>query len=177
MRTILYLTVLGLSLVPATVRAEEILDAAQVGDVARVKRILAANPELARGRKGEWGPLHWAADGGHNELVLLLLAHGADINQPLANGATPLYLAVQWNRRRTVGLLLARGANVNAADDDGCTVLHIAAAECDPGMVELLLCYGANVRARSKQGTPLQLAVRNNNTVVADMLRHAGAKE
>jgi ankyrin repeat protein len=177
MRRILFPLTVGLTLVPALVRADEIQYAAGTGDVVRVRQLLAANPELAKGRPAASPPLVLAAKGGHDEVILVLLAHGADIDEPAPGGNTALQLAVRGEHRRTAGLLLSRGANVNAVEMHGWTALHFAAADGDARTVELLLCYGANVNVKASAGTPLRLAVFNERARIAEMLRHAGAKE
>jgi ankyrin repeat protein len=179
MRTVLYLLAVGLALVPAVVRADEIHDAARAGDVAKVKQLLAANPELVHAKTGVYTPLHYAAENGHDEIVLLLLDHGARVDEWEKDGCTPLHWAVISGHRSTAGLLLSRGANVHAAAGaKKITALHYAAWRGDLPMVELLICYGANVNAKSPSaGTPLNLAVVRGHSEVADTLRHAGAKE
>src|SRR2546423_685359 len=116
MRTILYLTAVGLALVPASVRGDEIHDAVRKGDVAKVKQLLAAAPDLANSREAtveRLCPLHLAAADGDDDMVLFLLAHGARVDEMTEVGSTPLYWAVCNGHRRTAGLLLARGANVD----------------------------------------------------------------
>jgi ankyrin repeat protein len=178
MRTLLFPMAVGLALVPAALRGGEIHDAATAGDVAKVKQLLAANPELVNAKDDiVRTPLHWAAARGHNEIVSVLLDHRAQVDEEDAANSTPLYVAVQRGYLRTAGLLLSRGANVNCRQLFGRTALHRAAEEGNLRMVELLLCYGANVNAESRFGTPLKQAIEGNHTAVADMLRRAGARE
>ena len=68
--------------------AESICNAAQAGDLQRVKEILAVKPELAAqdlASNNEHQPIHLAAEEGHAEIVRVLLEAGAD---PL-NGIYP----------------------------------------------------------------------------------------
>ena len=68
--------------------AESICNAAQAGDLQRVKEILAVKPELATQdltSNNEHQPIHFAAEEGHAEIVRVLLEAGAD---PL-NGIYP----------------------------------------------------------------------------------------
>jgi ankyrin repeat protein len=59
----------------------EIHDAAQTGDLVRVKALLKDNPELVSSRDGpDDTPLHVAAQRGHKDVVELLLANKADVN-------------------------------------------------------------------------------------------------
>lgn len=48
---------------------------------------------------------------GQEEIVRLLISHGASINVQSQNGFTPLYMAAQENHDTCVKYLLAKGAN------------------------------------------------------------------
>jgi cytohesin len=182
MQTVLYLMVVGLALVPAVVRGDEIHEGAKAGDVAKVKRLLATDPDLVNATDAKpwvWTPLHHAADRGDDEMVELLLDRGARIDATDRSDETPLHLAVFSGHRRTAGLLLSRGANVNARYGlDRATALHFATKGGNVPMVELLICHGANVNARSRDDdSPLGCALYRNHAAVADMRRRAGARE
>ncbi len=72
-------------------------DAAKKGDLAKVKSILAKNPELlnAKDEKG-WTLLHIVASCGYKDIAELLLVKGADVNAEGTNGWTPLHWAASW---------------------------------------------------------------------------------
>ncbi|KAJ1486173.1 ankyrin repeat-containing domain protein, partial [Baffinella frigidus] len=72
-------------------------------------------------KKGPCGtsPLHGAAEGGHAEIVLLLLQKGANMTSITEDGETPLLLAARWGHNTTVQLLLDKGADVNVTKHDG----------------------------------------------------------
>lgn len=53
------------------------------------------------------------------EVVMLLLAHGADVNRPDAAGSTPLHKAALVGAHDVVQVLLANGANVTARNSGG----------------------------------------------------------
>jgi hypothetical protein len=92
----------------------EIIEAAEQGDLAKVRALLAegANPDT---RHREWGftALHSAAGTGNVELVELLLENGANVNTPDVTGATPLHEAAKRGHLKAAELLLAHGADVN----------------------------------------------------------------
>lgn len=63
------------------------------------------------------------------EMVKLLIAHGADVNQANFRGATPLMGAAVGRDVSVVKYLIEKGANVNARDKDGHTALMAAESE------------------------------------------------
>src|SRR2546422_827857 len=74
----------------------EIHETALDGDVAKVKALLKANPELVYAKdKDDWTPLHCAVQRDHEELVKIFLANKANINAKASasDGATPLHVA------------------------------------------------------------------------------------
>lgn len=69
----------------------------------------------------QWSPLHYAAFAGHQEIVELLLAAGADINARSTNGSTVLMMAVREGHAELARRLLAAGADPslrNEAEED-----------------------------------------------------------
>ena len=72
----------------------EIHDAAQSGDLEKVKALLKANPDLVFTKDNTGStPLLYAASYGHRDVVALLLASKADVNAKANNGQTSLHLA------------------------------------------------------------------------------------
>ena len=124
-----------------------------IGDEARVREILAADPGAAN-RPSEYvtyyplsgTPLRNAAEGGHIGIVRLLLAHGADPNLPeegIAPRGHALHTAVCRGHREIVELLLAHGAHPNVPVESSADTLSAAIRRKDEGMVELLTSHGA----------------------------------
>jgi len=90
---------------------EQILAAAQHGNVERVQELLAGDPALVN-TKGEYdkAPLHWAAEKNNDRLAKVLLAAGADISAETTWGSTPLQWAANMGSRQVADLLLENGA-------------------------------------------------------------------
>jgi ankyrin repeat protein len=117
--------------------------------------------------------LHIAARNGNDKLVALLLKSKANPNARNRVGDSPLMLAAYNGKAEVVNALLAGGAQVNI---DGWTPLHYAVFAEQPEMVSLLLSKGAKVDAPApNQQTPLMLAAKNGNVVIAKLLLNAKA--
>jgi ankyrin repeat protein len=72
-------------------------------------------------------PLHSAVAGSHDDVVVVLLEAGADVNGTQRHGFTPLHGAAQNGADPTVDRLLAAGADPAAENDDGRTAADLAA--------------------------------------------------
>jgi len=112
-------------------------------------------------------PLVRAAKAGDVPAMRLLLAHGANVTLPTANGITPLMAAAgnaasvidtrgryktQSQARQAVELLLAAGADVNARDAGGQTALHGAAAWGWSDLVRDLAAHHADLMVKDARG-------------------------
>jgi ankyrin repeat protein len=131
--------------------------AADRGDPALVTLLLAKGANAtAKGiesfghTKGRTA-LHFVAEEVHNgteesraEVVRLLLANGAVVEEKDEHGNTPLHLAASMGNTVIAELLLARGANVNAKTNHGETPLSCAMSRIQRSEVEeVLKRYGA----------------------------------
>jgi len=80
-------------------------------------------------------------------------------------------------------LLLKKGVEVNAVDDNGRTALFLTAgkdaslpAGANKAVAEVLISNGADLNVTAFDKTPLQWAISNGQSDVADVLRKNGAK-
>ena len=125
-------------------------------------------------RAGAMTALHYAAREGHTAVVTLLLANGARIEEPEANGVRPLLLAILNDHADTARFLIEHGADVNADDWYGRTPLWAAVdirnVELDGeintqvadragarAIILLLLDHGANPNARTRESPPTRV--------------------
>jgi hypothetical protein len=73
-----------------------------------------------------WRPLIYAAFGGHNDVIRLLLALNVDIDGASENGTTALMMAAQAGHVATVKLLLGNRADADLKNEAGLTALKWA---------------------------------------------------
>jgi len=118
-------------------------------------------------------PLHWAAGRGFVVGAKLLLAAGADPNQPDNYSQVPLHLAAEWNQTEIVEILLRAGADVNAVDLGGETPLHRAVAMNSAGAVSLLLSepdISTSCLCPDENGTLLHVAAYQGATETLEVI-------
>ena len=163
-------------------------DAVKVGDIAKVKQLIASGEDVNKNQRSLGTPLHQASMLGSKELAELLIAHGANVNADDRIFGTPLYLAARKGNAGVAAMLIAKGADVNARWGDGTTPLHAAAEGGHADVVDLLVANGADVNARSadtavKKEFPghagysaIHSAAFKDHHDVVDLLRAYGAR-
>ncbi len=161
--------------------ADAIYMAAARGNVKEVRYYLELDPSLALGVNGLLGA---AASAGNKDIVLLLLEHGAAVDDRRETSGRTALMQVLYSdasRADVVELLLKQGADANARDASGVTVLMYAAmAGSKVEIVEMILAHGAEVNAAETGGrrvTALHLAalLRMKPSGVLRLLLRAGA--
>jgi ankyrin len=158
-------------------RPDDLFDAVNAGDVARVQALLAAGADVdAAGLSGT--PLHLAVSVGQVGIAVMLIDAGADLEaggDPA--GARPLHMAAYSNQPEAAKLLIDRGADVDARDALERTALGVAAAYGYADVVATLLAHQAdpNVVALESCGQPLQYAAKAGNLAIAELLLSHGA--
>jgi len=110
-----------------------------------------------------------------SEIILALLAAGANLNLATDDGTTPLMVAAGLGRvtfspgqrrgirsisgEEAVKILVEAGANVNAVNEADFTALHGAAFRGLNEIIQYLAEHGANINARDFRGrTPYRIA-------------------
>jgi ankyrin repeat protein len=165
---ILSMLVLGSYLAKAIDQTGDIYAAIKNEDVAKVKAILAANPNAVNSVvEKKYTPLHFAAEHGSSngmEILKLLLDKGAKVEARNHIGQTPLFGAVACDNPEGARILIAEGAKVNARQDDGRTPLNWAAANGYCDVAKILIANKANKKARDSNGnTPLGFALEGRS--------------
>jgi ankyrin repeat protein len=144
----------------------DVFEACCVGDVTRVRQLLAAEPSVLNAVSPDgFSPLGFSAFFGHVELLRELLSHGADVHAASRNPmrVQPLHsAAAQADHGKATELsrqLLQAGADPNARQQGGYTPLHEAAHSGKLALIALLLAHGASSSRKNDQGqSALELA-------------------
>lgn len=76
--------------------------------------------------KPGWTALHYAASGGHVQILEFLLEHSAYIDAESPNGTTPLMMAAMYGSPEAVKLLIQAGADLTVKNQLGLTALDFA---------------------------------------------------
>lgn len=119
-----------------------------------------------------------ACAGGHEELVSVLIARGANIEHRDKKGFTPLILAATAGHVGVVEILLDKGGDIEAQSErTKDTPLSLACSGGRQEVVELLLLRGANKEHRNVSDyTPLSLAASGGYVNIIKILLNAGAE-
>ena len=152
------------------------------GDLDRVQELIQSGASV-NGRCDVDTLLHLAVIRSHKDIVLALLAAGADVNAEGLFRHTALhkacdYMAQQGEQGRSarkdiVLALLAAGADVHAKERFGRTALHLACEHQSEEVVQALIDRGSRVDEVFWGRSPLKLA-RGNGAISLSLLR-AGA--
>lgn len=92
---------------------------------------------------GGWNPLHYAAYGGNDQIVAMLLAAKADINLKAPNGQSALMLACKLGHTAVVRVLVGAKANLAIKDPVEGSALDIARKAGHTDITEFLEKAGA----------------------------------
>lgn len=95
----------------------------------------------ADANKPGWTPLHYAATGGHIDVIQLLLENHAYIDAASPNGSTPLMMAAMYGTLDSVRVLLDAGADAAIKNDLGLTALDFAKRGHKPDSVDLIASH------------------------------------
>lgn len=133
----------------------DVFEAAALGDVTRLRGLLAADPGAAHA----WSPdgytaLHYACFFGTGEAAQALVDAGADL-EAVARGENrvpPLLSAAAGGNTDAARVVLDAGASMEAREEGGFTALHDAAQNGNAELVRLLLDRGADPNARLEDG-------------------------
>jgi ankyrin repeat protein len=158
----------------------EVITAANSGDAAAMRRLLADDP--ARSRNGYFytPPIHFAVREGHTEIVQMLLDAGADSEWNGHYGASLIDLAKERDHDDVVKVLekaRAFAGRTPPAESREDHPIHIAAQSGDVQRVRKLLDADPSLVNRGDRagGTPLHRATAGSSHEVIELLLDRGA--
>ena len=118
-----------------------------------MRLLLVAGSDLNATQENGATPLILAAEGGHEEVVAVLLGReGIDLEDPGTGGGTALHVAAFNGNVEIVRRLLNHAAEIDAKDDSGATPLMIAFAQKHEEVVRLLVEQDAEARVKNNDG-------------------------
>jgi ankyrin repeat protein len=85
-----------------------------------------------------WTALHYAASGGHTEIIRLLLDENAYIDAESPNGTTPLMMAARYGNSKAVQLLIEEGSDIQLKNQLGLGAIDFAKQGNRPDSLALL---------------------------------------
>ncbi|CAN0254283.1 unnamed protein product, partial [Ectocarpus sp. 8 AP-2014] len=132
------------------------------GHIVAALLVSGAN-QGARNRQGRL-PLHLAAEYGHLDGTLALLAAGVDtcVRSMESDSRPALDVAIESGHSAVVEALIQHGGKDygNACSERGTTPLHRAAVFDNSGIIDVLVRAGADLEGGDAGGTPIHQAVR-----------------
>jgi uncharacterized protein len=112
-----------------------------------VRKLIARDADVS---KPGWAPLHYAATGGHVEVILMLLEAHAYVDAESPNKSTPLMMAAMYGSTAAVRALLDGGADPTLRNELGLSAVEFAQRASRPDAAELV---AAAIRNRQPKGT------------------------
>jgi ankyrin repeat protein len=150
----------------------DVFEAAAMGDVARLRTLLASDPKQVNGQSSDgFTPLHLACFFSQPEAAELLVKKGADANAVSPSRIAVIHSAAASRSAAMVKLVLRAGANPNLQQQGGYTALHEAAMHNSVERAQTLLDAGADGSIRSDDGlTAAEMAAQKGNREVLELL-------
>ncbi|XP_004688206.1 PREDICTED: 2-5A-dependent ribonuclease [Condylura cristata] len=128
-----------------------LIEAVQKEDIGLVQQLLKKGANVNFQEKiGLWAPLHIAVQNCREDIVDLLLRHGADPCLKKRNEATPFIIAGIMGDVKLLRLFLSKGAKVNECDSNGFTAFMEAAMYGHIEALRFLYDNGADVNLGRK---------------------------
>ena len=182
-RRILQLLQTGLAIDARDAQGRTALMIATHGNqVGAAKALIEAGANVNAKDDIQDSPYLYAGARGHQQILLMTLAHGADLRSTNRYGGTALIPACERGHVETVRTLIHAGVDVNHVNRLGWTGLLEAIILSDGGprhqqIVQLLIGAKADVNLADKDGvTPLAHAKQRGYTAMVRTLEAAGAR-
>ena len=122
-------------------------EACTIGNVERVRQLVAANPECVNEFSPDgFSPIALAAYFGHPDIVQILAEAGADVDAQARNPmkVAAIHAAVASRNARAVDILLRHGADPNLPQQNDVTPMQVAETNKDEAIISALRAAGAH---------------------------------
>jgi len=103
-----------------------LMEAAYLGDVAKVNKLVAEGADIDAGDDYGWTAIRYAVRNNRAETTVTLIEHGADVNIASHTGRTPLMSAASNGLDTMCKILVGAGADVMQNDENGRTAYDLA---------------------------------------------------
>ena len=155
----------------------DVADAAMRGDVAAVRKLIAAHADVNATQPDGATAIQWAAYRQDKAMADLLIKAGANVKAANREGSTPLWLACINGDAAMIERLIAAGANPNEKLPLGRTPLMIASRTGSVDAMKVLIEHGADVNAKEEERgtTPLMWAADEGHAPALQLLIKNGA--
>ena len=150
-----------------------LISACDSGDIETVNNLLAKKDiNLRNTTERSDSPLLVATRRGHHNVAILLLQHGADVNEANGGQNMSLLMAAAANGNlEMVRILLEYGADVNMQSFIGVSALMNACRGGHSETAKILLECGADVNMQDDDGrSPLMIAGQNGHSAIVKLL-------
>ncbi|MEO0535823.1 MAG: ankyrin repeat domain-containing protein [Cyanobacteria bacterium P01_A01_bin.123] len=129
-----------------------IVEAAAIGSLPTVKRLIAAGANVNVKGQNKLTALRHAIDGSHTEIALELIAAGAKVNLADRRGTTMLMAAVKRDLPEVVEALVLAGADISRRTRSSHVhALGTAAAYGKKKMIRQLVSLGADIKTDGQE--------------------------
>jgi len=155
----------------------EIATAAERGDLAAVRDLIAKKADVNAAQPDGATALHWAVYRNNAEMADLLLRAGASPKVASRDGISPLYMASLYGNAGIVNSLIKAGADAKGTGPAGETMLMLAARNGNPDVVKMLVAAGVDVNAKEplRGTTALMWAIEQKHPAAVKALLDAHA--
>jgi ankyrin repeat protein len=135
--------------------------------------LISVSGHIHKYRQAAFSRASWLGD---TKTMRVLLAAGADVNEPIAAYINPLVAASESGNPEAIHLLLDHRADINQRDEYGWTALMYATGAGQVKSVQVLISRGADVSAVGRRGSALSIATQTNHPEIVNILKQAGAR-
>lgn len=166
----------------------KLLKAVQIGDLAKVKHLLARGANVNAAQQNSWTALMLAAQDSKTSVAKYLIEHGADVHRRRVfyNDVDALMLAAESGNVAICKMLIDHGVNVNETNGESLLIYVTGNSNLSPRKMyqttKYLISRGARVNIKDRNGvSPLscaQAAAKVNPKLESTvrLLKAAGAR-